>query len=323
MSKSSFGVWRIRVLTEEQAEVLAAELSDWGYDSFQLVEPVQNIGASGDQSTWVLEAYGRPSELRDGCREWLLTQYRDWVKGVEEPEVLEDINWNKEWESRFEPVQLGAMFGIRAPFHEPLNVTDLELVIMPRMSFGTGHHPTTLMMCWWLLGAPTPPNTQNLPVLTRRWDRADSPLSPRGLRVLDMGCGTGVLAILAYRLGADWVWGLDIEEGSASNAAENAERNAVQGLWEQGNAQNLALSGHGPMDLILANINRNILLEDMAAYAQNLREGGQLWLSGFYTEDTEILLERALTLGLEPLAEATLNRWATLLLVKTTQRARS
>jgi len=316
---SSFDVWRIHVLTEEQAEVLASELSDWGYDSFQLVEPNPSEGLSGEQATWVLEAYSRPSDLRDGCREWLLTQYADWVQHLEEPEVLENINWNKEWESRFEPVQLGQVFGIRAPFHDPLESTDLELVIMPRMSFGTGHHPTTLSMCWWLLGAPSTDNGHGIPTLTRHWDREVAPLHPSGLRVLDMGCGTGVLAILAYRLGAAWVWGLDIEEGSAINASENAERNQVQGLWEQGDAQFLAHSEHAPMDLILANINRNILLEDLGVYAQNLREGGQLWLSGFYTEDTEVLVERALAWGLKPLAETALNRWATLLLVKSSQ----
>ncbi|NBW33255.1 MAG: 50S ribosomal protein L11 methyltransferase [Cytophagia bacterium] len=309
-------VWRIEVGSEEQAEVLASEMAAWGYDSFQTVGPTTEEGITAEQP-WILEAYGRQGQIRAGCNEWLMDQFPGWIQGFEEPQVLADINWNKEWESRFEPVRLGRHFGIRAPFHEPLRDVEQELVIMPRMSFGTGHHPTTMMLCWWLLGAPQLEKDFGGPVVTRLWEGPNKSLgSPAGLRVLDMGCGTGILGILAHRLGAQRVWGMDIEEGSAANAAENAKRNGVEGLWEQGDAQTLAASREAKVDLVLANINRNILLEDMPIYVQVLNEGGQLWLSGFYAEDAEVLLERASALGLEPFAQAEMNRWTTLLLVK-------
>lgn len=315
-----FLVWRIRVKSEEQGEALASEMAEWGYDSFQMLEPTIEGTDTGPQG-WTLEAYGRQGQVREGCQEWLLEQFPDWILGIEEPHALEDVNWNKEWESRFEPVRLGTHFGIRAPFHEPLENVAHELIVMPRMSFGTGHHPTTMMMCWWLLGAPALEGVAGEPVQTRRWDGSNkTPFLPVGLRVLDMGCGTGLLGILAKRLGAEWVWGMDIEEGSAANAAENAERNGVEGLWQQGDAETLALSKEAKVDLILANINRNILLEDMHVYVQRLKDGGQLWLSGFYAEDTGVLLERAAALGLEPMAQAEMNRWTTLLLVQSAQK---
>ena len=315
-----FLVWRIRVNSEEQAEALASEMAEWGYDSFQILEPTHEGTETGQQG-WTLEAYGRQGQVREGCQEWLLEQFPDWILGIEEPYALEDVNWNKEWESRFEPVLLGRHFGIRAPFHQPLENVAHELIVMPRMSFGTGHHPTTMMMCWWLLGAPALEGVPGEPVQTRCWEGINkTPFLPVGLRVLDMGCGTGILGILAKRLGAEWVWGMDIEEGSAANAAENAERNGVEGLWQQGDAETLALSKEAKVDLILANINRNILLEDMHVYVQRLKEGGQLWLSGFYAEDTGVLLERAAALGLEPMAQAEMNRWTTLLLVQSAQK---
>lgn len=315
-----FLVWRIRVKSEEQGEALASEMAEWGYDSFQMLEPTLE-GTDTSQQGWTLEAYGRQGQVREGCQEWLLEQFPDWILGIEEPQALEEVNWNKEWESRFEPVLLGRHFGIRAPFHEPLENVAHELIVMPRMSFGTGHHPTTMMMCWWLLGAPALEGVPGEPVQTRRWEGINkTPFLPVGLRVLDMGCGTGILGILAKRLGAEWVWGMDIEEGSAANTAENAERNGVEGLWQQGDAETLALSKEAKVDLILANINRNILLEDMHVYVQRLKDGGQLWLSGFYAEDTGVLLERAAALGLEPMAQAEMNRWTTLLLVQSAQK---
>ncbi|MFM7380171.1 MAG: 50S ribosomal protein L11 methyltransferase, partial [Bacteroidota bacterium] len=145
----------------------------------------------------------------------------------------------------------------------------------------------------------------------------------KGIRVLDMGCGTGILGILAARLGASSVIGIDVEAWSAENAAENANRNAVpaQGSyadWLCGDAEMLPSlwAVHGKFDLILANINRNILLKDMAAYDGCLQSGGQLWLSGFYTEDHGVLLREAKRLGLVCVGSAALNQWSTLLFAK-------
>jgi ribosomal protein L11 methyltransferase len=253
---------------------------------------------------------------------------------------MPNTNWNAEWESNFEPVRLGTSLGLRAPFHEPMGDVDLELVMMPKMSFGTGHHETTLLMSWWLLGAPTEQTIQiGQKVLwesgPQRVDTVEGLLlhqNPtqdislsrlKGIRVLDMGCGTGILGILAARLGASSVIGIDVEAWSAENAAENATRNAVpaQGSyadWLCGDAEMLPSlwAVHGKFDLILANINRNILLKDMAAYDDSLQPGGQLWLSGFYIDDHGVLLQEAKRLGLVCVGSAALNQWSTLLFAK-------
>ena len=204
---------------------------------------------------------------------------------------MEDKDWNAEWEkehkavlvefgdrdqrganaaAQHEAVRSGSVW-VRAPFHSHRTDVDYELVIEPKMSFGTAHHPTTYMMLSYV---------------------AEQDMV--GKRVLDMGCGTAVLGILAKIRGAAYVEGIDIDEWAFNNARENAASNGVEITLKLGDAT--TLQGH--FDIIIANINRNILLADMEHYAAVLNSGGTLLLSGFYEADEEALISKANSLGL-------------------------
>lgn len=212
-------------------------------------------------------------------------------------EAMPDKNWNEEWEKQHTPVLVEAANGsriwVRAPFHEHCTEADYEVEIEPKMSFGTAHHPTTYMMISYL-----------------------AELDLAGLRVLDMGCGTAVLAILAKLRGAGRVEGIDIDEWAYNNALENARRNHADITIRIGDASILVQPGQQPFDLVIANINRNILLSDMAAYATVLVPGGTLLLSGFYESDVPVLLQQAEPLGLRLAQQKTRQSWTALRLVK-------
>lgn len=206
-----------------------------------------------------------------------------------EIEVVEQENWNAEWEKNFTPIEVGTGLRIRAPFHESLaHQYDYEIEIEPKMSFGTGHHQTTWLMCQYLLQ-----------------------LDLNGKSVLDMGCGTAVLAILAKMRGASYVEGIDIEEWAAENSIENASRNGHSDIHiVHGDASAL---GEREFDVIIANINRNILTADMPKYASVLKHGGTLLLSGFYESDVPVLESVGKPLGFNPVTIQTKDGWAALL----------
>ena len=205
---------------------------------------------------------------------------------------MPDKNWNEEWEKQHHAVLVEADNGkkiwVRAPFHEHRTDADYEIEIEPKMSFGTAHHATTYMMLSYL---------------------AELPL--KGLRVLDMGCGTAVLGILAKMRGADYVEGIDIDEWAYNNAIENVQRNGVEMTIRIGDAS-LLDKREDKFDLVIANINRNILLNDMAAYAAVLNPGGTLLLSGFYESDIPALQQHAATLGLQLQQTKSRQSWAAL-----------
>lgn len=200
-------------------------------------------------------------------------------------------NWNAEWEKQYEPVWIGTRAVIRAPFHEPFPDVEIELVIQPQQSFGTGHHPTTRLVAEKLLTIPL-----------------------SGRYILDMGCGTGVLSVLAARLGAAEVLGIDIETNAVENARENVGRNPVRNVTiEEGTEASIGSRSFG---LILANINKNVLLKSMPVYAAALRAGGDLLLSGFFTTDTEELVKAGEASGLQFCTSQAENEWALLHLAK-------
>ncbi|GAB2780915.1 50S ribosomal protein L11 methyltransferase [Salinimicrobium soli] len=172
---------------------------------------------------------------------------------------IEQVNWNEEWEKNFHPILVNEECGVRAPFHPKPEVT-YDIVIEPKMSFGTGHHATTHMMIQFLLKSDL-----------------------KGKTVLDMGCGTGVLAIVAEKKGAASVDAIDIDNWCYQNTLENVERNECSRISTFEGASEL-LQGKN-YDTIIANINRNILLEDIETYSSCLNENGELYLSGFYAKD--------------------------------------
>jgi ribosomal protein L11 methyltransferase len=196
---------------------------------------------------------------------------------------IEQINWNEEWEKNFSPIMVDDICSVRAPFH-PEPDTEFDIVIEPKMSFGTGHHATTHMMIQHILK-----NDWN--------DKA----------VLDMGCGTGVLAILASMKGAKFVDAIDIDNWCYQNTLENVGRNDCDNInVEEGGAE---LLQDRKYDMILANINRNILLRDLPIYKDCLNNGGNLFLSGFYEEDIPVIKEACQKLGLNYIEHIERSNW--------------
>lgn len=237
--------------------VVIAEMAEWGFESF----------AEEDE---IIRGYIRADAIQGNPEETL----------SEHPAVLsctwrliEGENWNALWEQNFEPVEIPGRCRIRADFHPPDPAYPIELVITPKMSFGTGHHATTRLMAEALLD-----------------------LQPAGKRVLDMGCGTGILALLAARLGASEVVAIDNDPQCILNATENFRVNGIR-------PDAIYLLGQEPplpsFDLILANIHRNVLLEQMPWYASHLVAGGVLLVSGIHPEDREDLTTEAARNGLK------------------------
>lgn len=265
--------------TEEQGEIIAAYLSEFPFDSFDYQDGVQG-------------AYIPTSEIEE-CR-------ADVESMLEEEgfvdyffEDIEVENWNATWESDFEEVEVRGEVLIRAPFHqERPDYQGMEVIIQPKMSFGTGHHCTTQLMIESMLDS-----------------------SPEGKRVLDMGSGTGVLAIVAARLGAESVLAVEIDDMAEESVRENIELNGVAEKVVSICGDATAIEGRA-FDIVLANINRNVLLADMEAYAATLSEGGELIMSGFFEEDIEILLKKAKRFGLKKVEQLSHDEWRAIRLKK-------
>ncbi|MFI3258772.1 MAG: 50S ribosomal protein L11 methyltransferase [Rikenellaceae bacterium] len=266
----------IPIESEEQGEILIAELADYPFESFEC------------EGNTLLKGYIPQMKLVD-CKaavDALLLRY-----GVEGARYIsiESKNWNAVWESNFDRVEVGERLLIRAPFHEADPRFEREVVIMPKMSFGTGHHATTHLMAEW---------TMDLGAQGRL----------KGARGLDMGSGTGVLAIVAAFEGAEAMDAVDIDEWADENCRENIAKNGVEGVVAPilGDMSKVADRHYS---FILANINRNILLNDMARYASSLDEGGVLLMSGFLEQDVEILQSKARELGLTPVDHRVRGGW--------------
>lgn len=256
----------------EFADILTAEMGELGFDAFE--ETAEGFNAYIDEDKFSQEA------LDD-----TLARYAAIVQVEYQVQKIARQNWNEEWERNFHPLFIADKVSVRASFHEKPANAKYDIVINPKMSFGTGHHETTTLMI-----------------------ENQLTLDHQGKRVLDMGCGTGILAIMAGELGAAEIVAVEIEDWTVENARENAELNNYGSIDVRlGGAE--TIEGDQPYDIILANINRNVLLDDMPAYVAVLKSEGTLLLSGFYTEDLSVLQERARELGLHYVAHRTKNNW--------------
>ncbi|MBC6998211.1 50S ribosomal protein L11 methyltransferase [Cytophaga sp. FL35] len=251
-------------------DILIAELGEVGFESF-----VEN-------ETGVL-AYIQKEEFVEGMIDSIeILRNTDFTISFEKKEI-EQENWNATWEENFSPILVGEHCSVRAPFHKKPQVT-YDIVIEPKMSFGTGHHETTHMMLQMILDHDF-----------------------EGKSVLDMGSGTGVLAILAAMKGATNVEAIDIDNWCYHNAMENVERNNVQVSVFEGDVT--LLKGVKLYDVVLANINRNILINDIPAYAKCLKPNGILFVSGFYEDDIFAISEICNSCGLKFEKNITRNNW--------------
>jgi len=260
--------------SDDIVDILVAELAELGYDSFNT--------EGSELLAYIPEASFVESDVKA-----LLSKYLPADGFKLSWESMPDKNWNEVWESNFEPIVIDDRCSIRAPFHTNLPKTIFEIVIEPKMSFGTGHHATTHQMVEFVL---------------------DNEF--KGLRVLDMGCGTGILAILSAMKGASHVLAIDNDDWAFENAVENVARNAPGKVdVKLGDA---GLLGSEYFDVILANINRNILLADMQSYVDVLVSGGLLFLSGILIEDIPVIINCAVGLGLTPLEQKDRKGWVAL-----------
>jgi len=255
------------------ADVLAAELGALGFDTFV---PTEN-----GLEAFIAEATFNENELAQILADFVFEATISY-----KATKIESKNWNEEWEKHyFEPIIIDNECVIHSSFHKNVPKTTYDIVIDPKMSFGTGHHETTSLVIGEIL-------TMNL----------------EGKKVLDMGCGTSVLAILASMRGAKELLAIDIDEWCTENSIENIALNKVTNIAvKQGGAE--LLEGL-EFDIILANINRNILLADMDKYAACLSTGGELYMSGFYNEDIALIEAEANNNGLELVSSKLKNNWA-------------
>lgn len=262
--------------SETAIDILTAQMGEIGFDSF---EETDN-GVIG----YAMENNFDADKLTG------LTPLIDNIKMQYTIDTIPDEDWNKEWEENyFKPIVIGGKCRIRSPFYETDKNIPYEIIINPQMSFGTGYHETTTMMIEYLL---------------------EKEIANKD--VLDMGCGTGILGIMASMRGAKTVDCIDIDEWCYKNTIENAQLNNRTNITTiHGGAEVLSNKHY---DIIIANINRNILIENLAKYATVLKKGGTMMLSGFYTADSEAIVAEAKRLGLRLVETKVMNDWNGLLL---------
>lgn len=261
--------------SETVNDVLAALLGKAGFESF--------VEWEGGLMAYIPSPIYDESSLEGSLQEFP-------IEGAEIDYTysrMEDKDWNEEWEKNFfRPIVIGDRCVIHSTFHHDVPRAEYDIVINPQMAFGTGHHETTSLIIEELL---------------------NSELENKS--VLDMGCGTSILAILARMRGAKPCTAIDIDEWCVRNSIENIELNGVTDIAvSQGDAS--ALTGKGPFDVVIANINRNILLNDMKQYVACMRPGSELYMSGFYVDDIPVIRQEAEKNGLRFVEHKEKNRWA-------------
>jgi ribosomal protein L11 methyltransferase len=261
-------------LNPDYNDILMAELGQIGYESF--VETDEGLSA------YITEMDFDAVKLQQ-----LVNDYQYLTPITFEYEQLETKNWNEEWERNYQPIEVAGQIRVRASYHTPDAAFKYDIVIDPKMSFGTGHHETTTLVMEQQLS-----------------------LDHQGKSVLDVGSGTGILAILAEMLGANRLTAFDIEEWAYLNAVENAALNGCKHITVfQGTIEDCPADTY---DIVLANINRNILLREIPIYVQFLKAGGTLMVSGFYEFDIVDIVQKAQEVNLKLAAQNTLNQWAVL-----------
>jgi ribosomal protein L11 methyltransferase len=264
--------------TEDFREILIAELAEIGFDSF--LETEEGIDAYALESEFDRDAFNQTIESYREAGEITLTEG-----------IMPKVNWNEEWEKNYDPIAVDDLVYVRASFHESQPGFRHEIVINPKMSFGTGHHATTYQVL-----------------------RLQGEIDHQGKRVLDVGSGTGILAIMAHLLGAKEVEAFDIDDWCVDNGNENFDLNGLSTRMGLGTIR--TVNPQGPFDIVLANINKNVLLDEMEIYASLLIPQGYLLLSGFYTQDIEDLVAVATPLGLKLIQSSDKDNWAALILQK-------
>jgi len=271
----TFKILPISLPIQTAIEILIAELGAAGFESFT------------ENETGVI-AYIQKNDWHGDILDDIQLLQSEEVEITYDIEEIEQVNWNSEWEKNFNPIQVDDLVSIRAPFHKnplPMDIgIKYDIVIEPKMSFGTGHHETTHLMIQHLID-----------------------LDLKGKTVLDMGCGTGILAIFAEMKGAEKLDAIDIDPWCYENSLENIKRNQCKNIKVyEGDASLLSQKKY---DVIIANINRNILIQDISIYAKSLNKNGSLLLSGFYSEDIPIIEEEAGKSKLKLVKKLVKNNW--------------
>ncbi|MBI2279503.1 MAG: 50S ribosomal protein L11 methyltransferase [Bacteroidetes bacterium] len=255
-------------------DIVVAELGEIGFESF--VESNEGV-----------DAYIQESMFDEDLMKSLNSFNHAYFKIEYTKNVIQNQNWNEVWEQSFEPINVNNKCVVRAPFHQFAENIEYEIIIEPKMSFGTGHHETTFLMIQELLEMD----------LTEK-------------NVLDMGCGTGVLAILAEQKKAKNILAVDIDDWAYENTLDNITKNSCSKIKVlKGGAECIE---NKRFDVVIANINRNILLQDLKNYCNTLNKNSRVLLSGFFSSDTDLLLEEAAKNGLTLLNKNTKNDWTLL-----------
>jgi ribosomal protein L11 methyltransferase len=266
---------KITPFSEENAEIVTAEVSELPFESFSNEDPF-------------LKCYIQKDLYDAQALKLYLSGLEGYGFDIEHSaNLIPATNWNAVWESQFNPIVVDNQCTIKASFHEGLKRTRFNITIDPKMAFGTGHHQTTYMMCRALL---------------------QNEESVRGKVVMDMGCGTAVLAILAAKMKASKVFGIDIDAVAAISAYDNARLNRV-GTRIETYCGDASLLQRNTYDVLLANINRNILLQDIPTYSLCIRRGGLLFVSGFYVDDMPMIIGTAMHAGLEYVSHDSIDNW--------------
>ncbi|MEM9983241.1 MAG: 50S ribosomal protein L11 methyltransferase, partial [Bacteroidota bacterium] len=260
-------------------EIMIAELADVGYDAFTDV----NQG---------LQAYIHEQDFDKEVIENLAKQYKDHFTFRYQTHLIHKQNWNENWEKQYQPIIVDNACRIRASFHKADKSYRFEIIIDPKMSFGTGHHETTYLM------------------ITNQLN-----IDHKGKSVLDVGCGTGILTIMASKLGATKLTAIDLDDWAIENTKQNIGLNHLTDVHvHKGTIQAVKLDI--PYDIILANINKNVLLDELPIYSEHLSNRGYLLVSGFYEEDTSSIISTTKAYHFVKINQVTKNHWTSIVFQK-------